>query len=96
LEWLKLDKLLCFSVLAQPVILVLGMLLNHQKVLSADPLAGKSPGVISILPSHWQEADMRLQSDIDALAAIEEGALMMLKWIGLPADGQKLEVVICL
>ncbi len=39
---------------------------------------------------------MRLQSDIDALAAIEEDALMMLKWIGLPDDEQKLQVVICL
>ena len=39
---------------------------------------------------------MRLQSDIDALAAIEEDALMMLKWIGLPDDRQKLEIVICL
>lgn len=39
---------------------------------------------------------MRLQSDIDALAAIEEDALMMLKWIGLPDDKQKLEIVVCL
>jgi hypothetical protein len=39
---------------------------------------------------------MRLQSDIDALAAIEEDAQMMLKRIGLPDDKQKLEVVICL
>ncbi len=39
---------------------------------------------------------MRLQSDIDALAAIEEDALMMLKWIGLPYDEQKREIVICL
>ena len=39
---------------------------------------------------------MRLQSDIDALAAIEEDALMMLKWIGLPDDQQKLDIVICL
>lgn len=39
---------------------------------------------------------MRLQSDIDALAAIEEDALMMLKWIGLPDDKQKLDIVICL
>ena len=39
---------------------------------------------------------MRLQSDIDALAAIEEDAQMMLKRIGIPDDKQKLEVVICL
>ena len=39
---------------------------------------------------------MRLQSDIDALAAIEEDAGEMLKWIGLPDDRQKLEIVICL
>ena len=39
---------------------------------------------------------MRLQSDIDALAAIEEGARAMLKRIGIPDDNQKLEVVICL
>lgn len=39
---------------------------------------------------------MRLQSDIDALAAIEEDAVMMLKWIGLPEDEKKLEIVICL
>ena len=39
---------------------------------------------------------MRLQSDIDALAAIEEDALMMFKWIGLPDDKQKLEIVVCL
>ena len=39
---------------------------------------------------------MRLQSDIDALAAIEEDAQMMLRWIGLPDDRQKLEIVICL
>ncbi|WP_223430022.1 hypothetical protein [Pseudomonas sp. GL-B-26] len=39
---------------------------------------------------------MRLQSDIDALAAIEEDAQMMLKWLGIPDDKQKLEVVICL
>lgn len=39
---------------------------------------------------------MRLQSDIDALAAIEEDARMMLKWIGLPDDQQKLDIVICL
>ncbi|MBB6286106.1 MULTISPECIES: hypothetical protein [unclassified Pseudomonas] len=39
---------------------------------------------------------MRLQSDIDALAAIEEDALTMLKWLGLPDDEQKLEIVICL
>ncbi|UNM22084.1 hypothetical protein K0P33_11780 [Pseudomonas sp. ArH3a] len=39
---------------------------------------------------------MRQQSDIDALAAIEEDALTMLKWIGLPDDKQKLDIVICL
>lgn len=39
---------------------------------------------------------MRLQSDIDALAAIEEDARAMLKRIGIPEDKQKLEVVICL
>ncbi|MFJ7312908.1 hypothetical protein ACIQVE_09080 [Pseudomonas sp. NPDC098747] len=39
---------------------------------------------------------MRLQSDVDALAAIEEDARAMLKRIGLPDDGQKLEMVICL
>ncbi|APV41829.1 hypothetical protein PFAS1_21705 [Pseudomonas frederiksbergensis] len=39
---------------------------------------------------------MRLQSDIDALAAIEEDAHTMLKRIGIPSDKQKLEVVICL
>lgn len=39
---------------------------------------------------------MRLQSDIDALAAIEEDARAMLKRIGTPDDRQKLEVVICL
>ncbi|WP_236194491.1 hypothetical protein [Pseudomonas glycinae] len=39
---------------------------------------------------------MRLQSDIDALAAIEEDAKAMLKRIGLPDDEQKLEVVVFL
>ena len=39
---------------------------------------------------------MRLQSDIDALAAIEEDAKAMLKRIGLPDDAQKLEVVVFL
>ncbi|MBK3510762.1 hypothetical protein [Pseudomonas sp. MF6747] len=39
---------------------------------------------------------MRLQSDIDALAAIEEDARAMLKRIGIPDDKQKLEVLICL
>lgn len=39
---------------------------------------------------------MRLQSDIDALAAIEEDACAMLKRIGIPDDTQKLEVLICL
>ncbi|MBS4090763.1 hypothetical protein [Pseudomonas rustica] len=39
---------------------------------------------------------MRLQSDVDALAAIEEDAKAMLKRIGLPDDGQKLEMVISL
>jgi hypothetical protein len=48
------------------------------------------------LISHWQEADMRLQSDIDALAAIEEDAKAMLKRVGLPDDEQKLEVVVFL
>jgi hypothetical protein len=48
------------------------------------------------LNSHWQEAVMRLQSDIDALAAIEEDAKAMLKRIGLPDDAHKLEVVVFL
>ena len=39
---------------------------------------------------------MTLQSDTDALAAIEEEAERMLKLLGLPSDKQKLEVVICL
>jgi len=39
---------------------------------------------------------MRLQSDIDALAAIEEDAKAMLKRIGLPDDDRKLEVVVFL
>lgn len=39
---------------------------------------------------------MRLESDIDALAAIEEDARAMLKRIGIPDDTQKLEVLICL
>ena len=39
---------------------------------------------------------MRLQSDIDALAAIEEDAKAMLKRIGLSEDAQKLEMVIVL
>lgn len=39
---------------------------------------------------------MSLQSDIDALAAIEEDAKAMLKRIGLPDDGLKLEVVVFL
>lgn len=39
---------------------------------------------------------MRLQSDIDALAAIEEDAQRMLKRLGIPDDKLKLEVVICL
>jgi hypothetical protein len=46
--------------------------------------------------SHWQEADMRLQSDVDALAAIREDAKAMLKRIGLPDDAVKLEVVVFL
>ena len=37
---------------------------------------------------------MRLQSDVDALAAIEEDAKAMLKRIGLPDDAVKLEVVV--
>lgn len=39
---------------------------------------------------------MRLQSDIDALAAIEEDARAMLKWVGLPDDAQKLAMVVFL
>jgi hypothetical protein len=39
---------------------------------------------------------MRLQSDLDALAAIEEDAKAMLKRIGLPDDAVKLEVVVFL
>lgn len=39
---------------------------------------------------------MRLQSDVDALAAIEEDAKAMLKRIGLPDDAAKLEVVVFL
>jgi len=39
---------------------------------------------------------MRLQSDVDALAAIEEDAKAMLKRIGLPDDTVKLEVVVFL
>jgi hypothetical protein len=39
---------------------------------------------------------MRLQSDVDALAAIEEDAKAMLKRIGLPDDAQKLEMVVFL
>lgn len=39
---------------------------------------------------------MRLQSDIDALAAIEEDARAMLKWLGLPDDAQKLAMVVFL
>ncbi|WP_426113484.1 hypothetical protein [Pseudomonas sp. DSP3-2-2] len=39
---------------------------------------------------------MRQQSDIDALAAIEEDARAMLSRIGIPDDTQKLEVLICL
>jgi hypothetical protein len=39
---------------------------------------------------------MRLQSDIDALAAIGEDAKAMLKRIGLPDDAVKLEVVVFL
>lgn len=39
---------------------------------------------------------MRLQSDIDALAAIEEDAGEMLKWLGLPDDKEKLEIVVFL
>jgi hypothetical protein len=46
--------------------------------------------------SHWQEADVRSQSDVDALAAIEEDAKAMLKRIGLPDDAVKLEVVVFL
>ncbi|MCM2461037.1 hypothetical protein HGO40_11155 [Pseudomonas sp. CG7] len=39
---------------------------------------------------------MRLQSDIDALAAIEEDARAMLKWLGLPDNAQKLAMVVFL
>lgn len=39
---------------------------------------------------------MRLQSDVDALAAIEEDAKAMLKRIGLPDDAVKLEMVVFL
>lgn len=39
---------------------------------------------------------MRLQSDIDALVAIEEDAKAMLKWLGLPDDAQKLAMVVFL
>jgi hypothetical protein len=39
---------------------------------------------------------MRLQSDVDALAAIEEDAKAMLKRIGLPDDAVKLEVAVFL
>jgi hypothetical protein len=39
---------------------------------------------------------MRLQSDVDALAAIEEDAKAMLKRIGVPDDAVKLEVVVFL
>lgn len=37
---------------------------------------------------------MRLQSDVEALAAIEEDAKAMRKRIGLPDDVVKLEVVV--
>jgi len=39
---------------------------------------------------------MRLQSDVDALAAIEEDAKAMLKRIGLPDDAVRLEMVVFL
>lgn len=39
---------------------------------------------------------MRLKSDVDALAEIEQEAQLMLKRLGIPDDRQKLEVVICL
>ena len=39
---------------------------------------------------------MRLQSDVDALAAIEEDAKAMLKRIGLPDDPVKLEMAVFL
>ncbi|WP_431144934.1 hypothetical protein [Pseudomonas alvandae] len=39
---------------------------------------------------------MRLRNDVDALAAIEEDARAMLKWMGLPDDAQKLAVVVFL
>jgi len=39
---------------------------------------------------------MRLQSDVDALAAIEEDARAMLEWLGLPDSAQKLAIVVFL
>lgn len=39
---------------------------------------------------------MRLQSDVDALAAIEEDARAMLEWVGLPDSTQKLAMVVFL
>ncbi|WP_447801230.1 hypothetical protein [Pseudomonas kilonensis] len=39
---------------------------------------------------------MRLQSDVDALAAIEEDARAMLEWVGLPDNAQKLAMVVFL
>lgn len=39
---------------------------------------------------------MRLQSDVDALAAIEEDARALVQWIGLPDNAQKLQMVVCL
>lgn len=39
---------------------------------------------------------MRLQSDVDALAAIREDANAMLKRIGLPDDAVRLEMVVFL
>ena len=39
---------------------------------------------------------MRLQSDVDALAAIEEDARAMLEWVGLPDSAQKLAMVVFL
>ncbi|WP_431144987.1 hypothetical protein [Pseudomonas alvandae] len=39
---------------------------------------------------------MRLQSDVEALAAIEEDARAMLEWVGLPDSPQKLAIVVFL
>jgi hypothetical protein len=39
---------------------------------------------------------MRLQSDVDALAAIEEDARALLEWVGLPDSARKLAEVVFL